>query len=409
MTVYQSQQNGYMAYKVQTGLGSQASGSGGTIFRQTGGAGGQVSRAATPSNEVRRDGMSTRGRLGTQKTTGAWTGEASLGSFESILEAITMDTWDVADLSLTESDFTSLAIASNVITLGGGDPRTLGLRVGDVIRLTNMATAGNNSKNLRISGLTSTTITIAAGDTLADETADTACTITRPKKLIMSGTPTKRYFTIDEHDADIDQSEVMTNFMWGSAKFTMQPNGILMLDVSGAGTGQMDALATGSSPLLTSPSETTTEPLSVVDATIRVNGTDVVDLTSFDVTFDIKPTAPDVFGSGSIKYAPDVFPGDMEVSMNITALRKDLQYLTDFLDETVYSLHVLAVENMSEPKNFLSMYIGNFTLGSAQKSALNKSGGPKTVTISIPAALVGKDMTGTGYDATMVKFQSTSA
>lgn len=407
MTVYQSQQNAYMAYKVQAALGTQSSGSGGTLFRQTGGVGGQLARAATASNEVRRDGMSTRGRLGTQKTTGAWTGEASLGSFESILEAITMDTWEVSALSLTEADFTSLAIASNVITLGGGDPRTLGLRVGDVIRLTNMATSANNDKNLRIAGLTSSTITIASGDVLTDETADTACTITRPKKLWMQGTPLKRYFTIDEYDADIDQSEVMTDFMWGMAKFTMQPNGILTLDVSGAGTGQMSALATGSSPLLTTPTETTAEPLSVVDATIRVNGVDVVDLTSFDVSFDIKPVAPDVFGSGSIKYAPDVFPGDMEVTMNLTALRKDLQYLTDFLAETVYSLHVLAVENMSEPKNFLSMYLGNFTLGSAQKSALSKAGGPRTQTISIPAALIGKDTTGTGYTPSMVAFQST--
>jgi hypothetical protein len=32
-----------------------------------------------------------------------------------------------------------------------------------------------------------------------------------------------------------------------------------------------------------------------------------------------------------------------------------------------------------------------------------------TETISIPAALVGKDNTGSGYDATMIKFESTGA
>src|SRR6185295_9102543 len=93
-------------------------------------------------------------------------------------------TWSTA-LALSESDFTSLTIASNVITLGGGSPISLGLRVGDVIRLTNMSVAGNNSKNLRIIALDATTITIAAGDTLANNSVDSACNITRPgQKLI---------------------------------------------------------------------------------------------------------------------------------------------------------------------------------------------------------------------------------
>jgi hypothetical protein len=68
-----------------------------------------------------------------------------------------------------------------------------------------------------------------------------------------------------------------------------------------------------------------------------------------------------------------------------------------------------ACENESEPKDFVSIVVPNFTLGSATRSALNKQGGALTQTISVPAALVGKDSTGTGYDATMIKIQSTGA
>jgi Phage tail tube protein len=407
MTTYQSQSNGYVAYKVQSGLGSQASGSGGTILRQAGGAGANLTKAATESNEVRRDGMRMRGRHGIQKTTGAWIAEASLGSHEEIIQAVMRDTWDTSALTLTQSDFTSLAIASNVVTLGSGNPASLGLRVGDVIRFANLSATANNSKNCRIISMTSTTFTVA--ETLTDMGADTTCSITRPKKLIQysASSIVKRYYTIDEYDVDIDQSTVLTDFVWGSIKFSMAPNGLLMADPGGVGTGQISALATGSSPLLTSPSETTAPPFSVVDMTIRVNGIDVVELTNFDLTLDITPNAPDVFGSGAIKYSPDVFTGQMAVSMNLTALRKNLTYLSDFIAETVYSLHILAVENESEPKDFLSIYVGNFTLGGDTRSALSKQGGALTETISIPAALVGKDTTGTGYDATMVKFQGT--
>lgn len=408
MTTYQSNSNASMAFKVQSALGTPSTGAGGTLFRQTGGSGLVKSRAQTASEEARRDGMSMRGRLGTCKVNGQWTGEASLGSFEAILQAIMRDTWDAAVLSKTEADFTSLAIASNVITLGSGDPRTLGFRVGDVIRLTLMSTAANNNKNLRITGLTATTITIAANDVLVDQGADTACTITRPKKLWMQGSPLKRYFSIDEYDGDIDVSEFAQDFMFGMMKFGMAPNGLLMLDISGVGTGYLEPMATGSSPVLTSPTETSTIPLSVVDATIRVNGEDVVDLTNLDVTLDIRPSAPDVFGSGAIKYAPDVFPGSMEVGINFTSLRKDLTRLNDFGLETQYSLDILAAEGTdSEPKDFFNLHVGNFTLGAVQKSAINKAGGARTQTISIPPALVGKDVGGTGFTPTMAGFQST--
>jgi hypothetical protein len=219
----------------------------------------------------------------------------------------------------------------------------------------------------------------------------------------------KRYYTVEEVDLDIDMSEVITDFVWGSMRFAMAPNGLITCDPGGVGTGRFEALGTTASPLLTSPTATTAVPLSVVDATIRVAGTDVVDLTSFDLTFDLTPNAPDVFGSGAIKYAPDVFTGQMTMNMNLTALRADLQYLNDFVNETQMTLHILAVENESEPKDFISIYVGNFTLGSVDKSALAKAGGPRSQTVSIPTALIGLDNGGTGFAQSMAVIQTSTS
>lgn len=412
---YQAQANGIVAFKVQSGLGTQATGSGGTVLRVTGGTGGQLSRAQTESNEIRSDGMRQKGRLGTQKTVGAWTAEASLGSIESICEAIVRDTLSAADLTITEATTlggsaaaTSITTTTSTIVAAAGSWILQGLRVYDVIRLTNHASAGNNSRNLRITALSALTITVAETLTL-NATPDTAFTVTRSgKKLYQSGTLVKRYFTVDEYDTDIDLSEVMTDFVWSAAKFTMQPNGLLTFDPSGMGTGQFAAQTTGTSPLLTSPTATTSNPMSVVDATIRLGGVDMVALTGLDITIDNQAMAPDVFGSGSIKYAPDVFSGQMAIGINFTALRTDLLAISDLLAETSYSLHVLAVENEAEPKDFISIVVPNFTLGSVQKSALNKAGGPRTITVAVPPALVGKDNSGAAFDATMIKIQSTA-
>jgi hypothetical protein len=413
MPTYQSQSNGYSAFKIQTALGVGASGSGGTVLRQAGGTGGRLTKASTESNEVRRDGMRVRGRHGTQKTEGSWTAEMSIGSHEAILEAVMRDTWSSADLAITNATMTSITTQANSITAAAGSWLTQGIRVGDVVRLSGHSTAANNGKNLRVTGVTALVITVA--ETLVvDAVADATFTLTRQgKKLAQytAGNLVKRYYTLEEVDLDLDQSEVMQDFVWGSVRFSMAPNGLLMADPGGIGTGQFRVYGSDSPtdvPVLTSPTEGTAVPLAVVDATIRVKGQDMVDLTSLDITIDTGPMAPDVFGSGSIKYAPDVFSGQMAVTLNLTALRKDLAFMADFSAETVYSLHVLAVENESEPKDFVSIYVGNFTLGGIEKSELSKEGGPRTQTISIPPALVGIDNTGGAYDATMIKFQSTA-
>jgi hypothetical protein len=95
------------------------------------------------------------------------------------------------------------------------------------------------------------------------------------------------------------------DFVWGGIKFSMSSaNNLLMADPTGTGTGQIQALAAGASPMFPSPVATTDSPFAVVDATIRFGGVDLVELTSFDLTMNINPTAPATFGSGGQKKPP---------------------------------------------------------------------------------------------------------
>ena len=407
---YSENWNGYVAVKVQDALGTQATGSDAKVLRTTGGQGGRMTKAAIESNEVRRDALSTRGRHGLQKTNGSYSSELSIGGFDDIFQAVMRGTWGSASLELDESDFTSITTGANTIVLASGSPISLGLRVGDVIVITNQATSTtNNNKNLRITGLSSTTITVA--ETLVvNAVADTECEITRTGRVLVNpgaGSLVKRYFTIEEHEYDQDQSELFTDCAWTSFRLSMQPNGLVLLDSSWVGTGQFEALVSGSSPHFSSPTTSTGVPLAVVEASVRMGTTDLLDLTSFDITVDTQAQSPDVISSNP--YAPDIFHGSEMVTMNLSMLRKDLQAVSDFIDETPLSLHVLCQENEAAPASFFSLYVPNFTLGSVDKSALAKAGGPRTVTISVPAALVGIDNTGSGYDATAVKIQVSNA
>jgi hypothetical protein len=406
MTDYQSNSNGRVIHAVQSARGIKAlANAGAKVLRTAGGPGIKLTKASIASAEVRNDGLSTRGRHGTQKTASSYNAELSLGSHDTIIEALMRGTWDATVLTATEADMTSVTTEANAIVASAGSWLTKGFRAGDVIRAANLPDAENNGRNIRLTNVTATRLETA--DTLtANAVADTAFTITRPgKRIVNPSTLVKRYFTIEEYEGDIDQSTVLTDFVWGTAKLSMGPNGIIMMDPGGTGTGRIEALDPAASPYFSAPVTTTGEPMAVVDATIRFGGEDLVELTSFDLTMDIQPVAPDVFGSGAIKYAPDVFTGVLQVSMNLTMLRKSLQVLQDFIAETPYSLHVLAVDNTAEPKDFLSITVPNFTLGGADPSAMSKQGGGRTQTIAIPAALVGTDTD----ENTMIKFQTTAA
>jgi hypothetical protein len=405
--VFQTNSNILCSYKKQTALGSPASGSAASVLRLSGGNGIKLAKAAIASAEVRNDGMSTRGRHGTQAITAAYNAELSLGSHDGIIEALMRSTWDSAALTKSQTDFTSLTTGANTIILTSGNPITMGFRVGDVIRCAGLTDVANNAKNLRITGLSATTITVA--ETLVvDAVADTSCTITRSgKRLINPAVLVKPYYTLEEYEGDIDQSTTVQDFVWGGLKFSMANNGLVMAAPSGVGIGQVAALATGSSPMFTAPVATTDVPMSVVDATIRLNGVDQVALSALDINLDIQPGSPPVFGSGAQKFGADVFTGPLLVSMNLTMLRKDLAVFSDFIAETQYSLNLLAVDNMTEPKDFIAITVPNFTLGSTDPSALSKQGGGRTQSIAIPAGLVGVDTSATG-DNTMLKFQTTA-
>lgn len=402
---YQSQSNGVVQFKPQVSKGTPVSGGSGFVLRIAGGPGAKITKNVYGSNEVRRDGQRTRGRHGLRRVSGTYIVEASLDNMDNLYEAVFQGTWESA-LTITEATagLTSITTGTNTIVASAGSWITAGLRVGDVVRLTGHSTAGNNSRNIRLTGVTALTLTTAETLT-ADAVADTAFTIIRPgQKLICpaAGAAVKTYWTLEEYDGDLDLTEIFSDVVFHMLKFSMQPDGLVVCEIGFTGTGQMTTASAGSAPTFTSPTESTGVPLACVDSTIRYSSTDFVDLTSWDLTIDRGAVAPAVIAS---VYSPDVFTGNMAVSMNFSMLRSDYGKMTDFLAETALTFHVLAVENESEPKDFLALFVPNFTLGGVDKSPLSKEAGPRTQTIAVPQDLIGKDTTGGAYDATMVKLQ----
>lgn len=399
---YQSNFASYVAMLLQSGIGVPATGAGGTMIRLTGGTPGKLSKAAIQSKEIRADAQPVRGRHGQQASAGGpYPVELSIQSVDQIMQAVMRATWDT-EITKTQTDFTSLTTGLHTIILASGNPITLGFRVNDVIDLLSLSDPANNSTNLRITGLSATTITVA--ETLVvNAVADTSCSIVRRGRKIINppaGSLVNRYFTIEEYLSDITASRLFNDCLWKSMKFSMTPDGMVAFEPTWVGTGVF-AASTGAA-VLTTPTLIATAPMAAIDATLRLGNVDVADVTSLDITVDNGAVAPKTVAA---KTAPTVAPGLNQVSLNLTLLVKDMSYVLGHLNETGYSLSLKCVDNMAEPKNFININVPNFTLGGADISAPSTAGGVRTQTISVPAALIGHDATGTGYDDTTVSIQ----
>ncbi len=397
---YQTGRNILVAYKPEDTFGTLPGATDGKVFRPNSG-GVNLAKATIQSNENRRDGMTTRGRHGSRSVSGDYAGDLSLGSYDDFIEAVFRSTF-VAELTIDEAtaamSSATLAVGANTITASGGSWITAGLRVGDVIRLTDGFVAGNSGRNLRVTGLTATVITVA--ETLTVEAGPLSTyDVVRPKKLIMGTTP--RSFTIEEREIDIDGSEVFKGCRITQMQLSLQPDGMAVITFSVVGQ-DMEVMDDSSSPYFTSPTATTSIGMTSVEAMVRLGGSDILDITALDLTINLNGAGQPVVGS---LVTPDVFTNNAIVEGSVTALKQDVTRVENYLDEDQLSLHLLFTENESEPKDFCSFFVGNLTLGSATKSELGADNG-RTQQFTI---MSGIDERGGAYDATVVKYQTSAA
>lgn len=393
---YQSGRNIRVAFKEEPAFGVLPSDTGAQVFRINSG-GLNLAKEPINSNELRADGMSTRGRHGSRSVTGSYVADLSVGTFDDLIEAVFRGTFGAA-LELDEGDFTSITTGANTIVLASGSPIALGMRIGDIIRLTDHASAGNNARNLRITGLNATTITV--GDTLTvNAVPDTDVSISRPKTLVQG--VTARSFACEEYEADIDGTEIFTGCRFGSMQLQLQPNGMTTLTFGVVGQ-DMDAVDGASAPYFTSPTKTTSIGLTAVEAKIMLGGVDVLDVTSIDMTLQLNASGVPVVGS---VLTPEVFTNSAQITLSVTALKKDIERVQQYLNEDQLSLLLVFEENETGAADFCSFYLPNITLASATKSELGQDNG-RTVTFT---CLVGAMDTGGANDVTMIKYQTSAA
>jgi hypothetical protein len=352
----------------QSALGTIAgTGDGKTYNYRDGGLSGGLVKEGFESNTIRTDQQRQNASHGTRSVNKTIDQEFQIGGHTALLEGALRSAFatgatsgSIDDVSLNASARTITRLADSFITDG--------FKVGDIVRATGFAGAANNNKNLRLTSVTATVLTYAADawiGTMATESGVDGVTISVPgKKLSVPTTGhTNDYFTIEEWNSDIEQSERDIDCKVSSMAISIPANGNATINFGFLGrnasysTSQyfVDPDAAPNGDILAGPT-----------GLLSYDSVDSVVLTSLDLTMDGGAEVKSVVGSN---LSPDVFTGPVVVTGSMSALFEDAAILGDFDAEAEAPLYVYMFANSSANSDFVIIKLPNIKINSADKSA----------------------------------------
>ena len=297
-------------------VGSQA------MRRETGM--GKLAMASFANTELTTFQQSTGKQHGLRSATYALSGLLSPNTystlFASLLRKVFTATTALTGLGLVIAGTAGAWTATGTGFLVGG------LKIGDVFRIT-VATglnADNLNKNFLITNVTATviTFTVINGTTITGATG-TACTITIPGKKVIAPLTgqTQEYWTIEEWQSDVSQSELFTDMVMASADIALPSSGNTTCSFNLAGLNRV----TGATQVLTAPTAVTTTPiLTAVQGDVIVKGIAVANITGATIKIDC--AAANMGGVIGTNVSPDVQRQVISVSGQLTAFYQDSWY-----------------------------------------------------------------------------------
>ena len=352
----------------QSALGTKAlANSGKTYNYRDGGLSGGLTKEAFESNTIRTDQQRQNASHGTRSVNKTLDQEFQIGGHTALLEGALRNAFATA---ATTGAVTTIGLnaTTRTISRSSGSFITDGFKVGDIVRATGFVASANNNKNLRITAVAALSMTYANDawlGTLTTETAGATVTVAAAgKKLSVPLTGhTNDYFTIEEWNDDISQSETDLDCKVSSVAIAIPANGNATVNF-----GFLGRNATyDTTQYFTSPTDAPNgDILAGTTGLLSYNGVDSVVLTNVSINLDAGAEIKAVVGSN---ISPDVFTSAVVVSGSMAALYEDATILNDFDDEVEASLYIYLFSNDTATSDFVIIKLPNVKINSAEKSS----------------------------------------
>ncbi len=279
-------------------------------------------------------------RHGIRAVSGSISGELSSGGYQLPIEGVLRriatagpTTGVVANLTFASSGAGSRA---GTITRAAGSWLTDGFKVGMVVAGSG-AGVGVNTQNLLIVAATALVLTVRTlnGSDIVAQGAAAGQTIAMRGKhtFIPQLGHTRDYFTIEHWFGDIAVSERFLDTVFTGFTATLPATGMATIEFPAIGLD----MQTGVAEYFTTPAAPPAGAITAaVNGAIMVNGVVLATLTGLTVTVAGNNAAPGgVIGSNT---DPDIFPGVVDVTGQVTALFTDATLRDLFINETEFTI-----------------------------------------------------------------------
>lgn len=353
-------------FKRQTAKGTIATpGTGGQIIRRKSSVFELAKETYTTEDEINSSQQLMSSRHGNRQVNGQIDGILSPGTYTDMLSALLRRDFTAGPTSgaLTTVTAASTGATTGTFTRSAGSWLSDGFKIGMVCRHTGWATTGatNNSKNLMITALTATVMTVITldGSAIGAKAAGDSVTVAMYGKLTYVPTSghTSIYYTVEEWFPDAPYSERNQDCKVASADLKLPGSGNAEVGIAMVGLDQSNNAAV----YFTAPTtETTSESLTAAGGALYLNGTGIATVTDLSFKVDGKEAPAD--GVVGTNLRPDIFRGKVMVSGSFTAYFEDGTIPSNFVNETDCSILVALTNGASATADFMTIYLAKLNL-----------------------------------------------
>jgi hypothetical protein len=351
-----------LRYKKQSAKGTLAGATLGQVLRRTSGIFKLQKEVYDTADEITSTQQLVSSRHGVRMVDGAISGILSPGTYADLIGSLLRR----AFAAVTASTGVSVTIAGSgptyTVTRAAGSYLTDGYKIGMVVRLSvGTLNAANINKNLLITGVTATILTVMPlnGVALVAEGPIASTTVTATGKVTYAPITghTNDYYTFETWNPDVPASEVNQDVQIASASFSLPGSGNATIDIAAIGLDQTRAATV----YFSSPTaETSTESLVAASGVLLVNGTAVATIT--DLSFEINGNVNAADGVVGSNVRPDVFRGKILVNGSFTAYYESTTIPALFLNETDVSIVSALANGTSATADFMTISIPKLNL-----------------------------------------------
>ena len=408
-----------VAWKRESTWGTLAGASGANYLRRVQ-ATFDVTRSPFQSNELRTSQQIADFRLGFKQCGGNLSAELSPGSYSDFISAVLRKDFTTA---ITTGALTNVTAADGdgsttygTFTRATGSYWTDGFKIGDVVRWTGWATTAtaNNARNYRITALTATVMTVgsfgtgAAGQleaVISKASGDSVtCTVAGKKTFVPITGHTAISYTLEDFFSDINQTEVFVGMVPTDLNIQIPATGLATFSIRWMGRDMNPTGVTSTAQYFTTPTASPTYgALAGVNGTVRVGALDYGIITSASIAVAGNHSVEPVVGS---VLAPNVFPGKVSVSGQITVFFQDAVMRDMFLNETESTIQIMLTTSNAANADFVNIFLPRVKLSSNSKNDNEKGLIQSFAFVALEQTSGG---TGTAYDDTVISIIDSQA